>query len=147
MVNIDVRPSVPNDLERLTQISRQSTDCNFTSTQLAVLNAKQNLFSIEFDGLLAGFIAQSVVLDEAELLQLTISTDQRKKGLAKAALSNWFNCLSDQGVNQVFLEVREQNTAAISLYHWFGFTQVGIRKGYYLIEGDTQNALVMSKTL
>ena len=147
MADLTVSPPNVMDVEFLSQISGQSTDCEFSYSQLSALAAKQNLFAIETEGVVVGFIAQSVVLDEAELLQLTISSTHRRKGYAKKAIINWLAQLSEKNVAQVFLEVREQNTAAVSLYESVGFAQAGIRKGYYQVEIGSQNALVMSKNL
>jgi len=42
----------------------------------------------------------------------------------------------------VTLEVRISNTGAQQLYYRYGFTRVGIRKGYYT--DDREDAIVMS---
>jgi len=42
----------------------------------------------------------------------------------------------------VFLEVRENNFSAISLYKKIGFKEINIRKNYYKDTGE--NALIMS---
>jgi hypothetical protein len=41
----------------------------------------------------------------------------------------------------VFLEVRADNERAQRLYRWWGFTEVGIRRGYYQPSGT--DAIVM----
>ena len=46
--------------------------------------------------------------------------------------------------NDIFLEVRESNIAAIQLYKRYHFEQVGVRKSYYQ---DGENAIVMKKSL
>jgi ribosomal-protein-alanine N-acetyltransferase len=43
-----------------------------------------------------------------------------------------------------YLEVREHNQPAISLYQKFGFETMYVRKGYY---PDGENALVMVKKI
>jgi ribosomal-protein-alanine N-acetyltransferase len=50
-------------------------------------------------------------------------------------------------VVDVFLEVRPSNTAAIRLYQSLGFTQIGMRRGYYQAEGGREDAVVLRRTL
>ena len=45
----------------------------------------------------------------------------------------------------MFLEVRADNTRAQRLYHWWGFAEVGIRRGYYQPSG--MDAIVMRRDL
>jgi hypothetical protein len=45
----------------------------------------------------------------------------------------------------VFLEVRADNSRAQRLYHWWGFTEIGIRRGYYQPSGT--DAIVMRRSL
>ncbi|MFC1957614.1 ribosomal-protein-alanine N-acetyltransferase, partial [Chloroflexota bacterium] len=44
--------------------------------------------------------------------------------------------------NIVTLEVRASNTAAQSLYTKYGFTQAGVRRGYYI--DNREDGLIMS---
>jgi ribosomal-protein-alanine N-acetyltransferase len=53
----------------------------------------------------------------------------------------------DAGVADAFLEVRPSNGLAISLYQSVGFTQVGLRKGYYQAEQGREDALVLKLVL
>jgi ribosomal-protein-alanine N-acetyltransferase len=49
------------------------------------------------------------------------------------------------GVQSVFLEVRESNSAARAFYAGLSFTQIGRRRGYY--RNPEEDALVLSQTL
>ncbi len=51
------------------------------------------------------------------------------------------------GVVDVFREVRPSNTAAIRLYQSLGFTQIGMRRGYYQAEGGREDAVVLRRSL
>ena len=48
-------------------------------------------------------------------------------------------------MEKIFLEVRESNAPAIFLYEKKGFTQCGIRKGFY--RNPVEAALLMVKEL
>lgn len=95
-----------------------------------------------------GFIAFSKALDEAEILMIWISPEQRKNGLANVLLQFAFKDLKQRGTNQIFLEVAIDNIAALKLYNNHGFKEVGMRKNYYRSENnDNIDALILSKTL
>ena len=91
-----------------------------------------------------GFITFSVCCDTADLQDLFVKPDFRKKGVAKALVSAFENDTCERGVKKLFLEVRESNAPAIALYLSGGFKQISVRKKYY---SDGENALVLSKEL
>lgn len=75
----------------------------------------------------------SVVAGEAELLTIAVHPDAQGRGLGQQMLNKVITCAQDQNAEQIFLEVRESNSAAISLYENAGFCQVGQRNNYYPI--------------
>jgi [ribosomal protein S18]-alanine N-acetyltransferase len=86
---------------------------------------------------LLGFAFFSIVLDEAELLDITINNDNRKLGLGFAFLTETFKILKSNHTSTVILEVAIDNLAAIKTYQKFKFTQIGIRKNYYQNNNNT----------
>lgn len=81
-----------------------------------------------------GLVCWRTVADETELLNLVVDPAFRRRGIARALVSQVPGPL-------VFLEVRESNTAAQKLYQTLGFQQVGERPGYY--RNPTEKAIVM----
>jgi ribosomal-protein-alanine N-acetyltransferase len=57
-------------------------------------------------------------------------------------LISLINLATELGTHFITLEVRASNTAAQSLYSKYGFTQVGVRRGYYT--DDREDAVLMS---
>ena len=94
---------------------------------------------------LCGYIFFWVVAGEMEVVDLLVSTDFRRQGVAAVLLQEAIGNASIQGALRVFLEVRPSNVAARRLYENAGFVQVGIRPGYYLPEGE--DALVLQLSL
>ena len=82
--------------------------------------------------------------DECELLSVAVEQAERGKGLAKELMEYCQRELAGQGVKSFFLEVRENNAAAISLYEKMGYEKIAERKGYY---ADGENAVVMKLVL
>jgi ribosomal-protein-alanine N-acetyltransferase len=72
----------------------------------------------------------------------------RRRGLARRILQEAEEQAKAQGAATIFLEVAENNTAAIGLYTSSGYSQIGRRPGYYLPkDGAPIAALVLRKSL
>lgn len=78
----------------------------------------------------AFFIARQVG-DEAEVLNLAVSPESRRKGEGGALLRAAVVEFRKRGASRVFLEVRESNAAGIAFYAKHSFSKVGRREGYY----------------
>jgi [ribosomal protein S18]-alanine N-acetyltransferase len=96
---------------------------------IAVVNAPRSLSPT---GVLpAGFAITRVAADEAELLSLGVLEAFRRKGVASALIAQAIEHVAARGAKKLFLEVAENNAAALALYTASGFTRVGRRPDYY----------------
>jgi [ribosomal protein S18]-alanine N-acetyltransferase len=68
---------------------------------------------------------------EAQLLNLSVVSDARRAGLGRALLRRFVDDARRFGAEQLFLEVRPSNVAAIALYESEGFTRIARRVAYY----------------
>lgn len=91
----------------------------------------------------AAYVVFWIVSGEGHILNLAVDPGLRRTGIAKRLLVFVLRFFIDRGVEEVFLEVRENNAAAISLYQGFGFETLFVRKRYY---GD-EDAIVMRRSL
>ena len=89
-----------------------------------------------------GFTVVWVVIDEAHIGTIAIHPDFQNRGIGKKFLLFIFQELVDENICKIFLEVRQSNRSAISLYKKFGFVIDGERKHYYRDNGEP--ALLMS---
>lgn len=111
--------------------------------ELAQENAR--LFVAEAEGKVAGLAVFQLVCGEASLYAVSTAPAFRRQGVARALLSWAFAALCLQGAQDVFLEVRAQNSAAQALYRSLGFVQTGLRRNFYATPAD--DAVLMQKTL
>ena len=96
----------------------------------------------------AGVIGYAVlwcVLDQGELANLALTPGRRGVGLGARLLRHLMGVAAGRGVRKLFLEVRASNVQALDLYDLFGFTEVGVRRGYY--DNPKEDARVMLVTL
>jgi len=84
------------------------------------------------------------VMDEAELLNIGVSAQQQRKGLGRAMLQEMLALAREKNMHRVFLEVRASNTAALALYRSAGFSEIGMRRGYYKNAGLNEDAITMA---
>ena len=97
---------------------------------------------------IAGFALVRVVEDEAELLTIAVDPKWRGKRVGDALLRAVFDDLLLSPARRMFLEVSEENAAAIRLYERLGFAVISRRKGYYpKADGSQATALVMARDL
>ncbi|MDO5723292.1 MAG: GNAT family N-acetyltransferase [Flaviflexus sp.] len=76
---------------------------------------------------------------ESDLMTIAVREPWRRRGLATALLSALLAEAERQGAEVCFLEVRAADRGAQALYRRAGFTEVGIRRGYY---GDDDGLLM-----
>lgn len=93
----------------------------------------------------AGYLVALVVADEAEIANIAVHNDVRGRGVGGALLDAALDEARSRGVTSVYLEVRESNASARSLYESRGFRKVGRRRGYY--RRPVEDAIVLRKTI
>ena len=85
----------------------------------------------ETDQRIVGYIGYRSVLDEADITNVAVSPDLRRKGIGHQLLERLLLTAEEKGISTIYLEVRVSNTAAITLYEHAGFRVCGQRKNYY----------------
>lgn len=135
-----------SDLESVTTIERLVQTHPWNKQQFRESLASYQCTVYEQVDQVVGFCILQPVLDEANLLLMAIHPSQQGKGLGYKLLDQSIQQLKNNPI-QIFLEVRESNTAAIRLYEKTGFHQIDVRKNYYPNpDGSREHAVIMVKT-
>ena len=82
---------------------------------------------------------------QADVVTLAVDPAHWGQGTGTALLSALVDVAGGRGYTEVVLEVRKDNPRARRLYLRHGFTEIGIRRGYYQPAGV--DAVVMRKVL
>jgi ribosomal-protein-alanine N-acetyltransferase len=112
------------------------------------------------DSLAAGYLAEVLLdderrlvgyhvampgVDEMHLLNITVAPPHWHQGHGRRLLDRVVQRARALQAQAVWLEVRESNARARQVYLRYGFTEVGLRRGYYPApHGQREDAIVMS---
>jgi ribosomal-protein-alanine N-acetyltransferase len=92
---------------------------------------------------LAGYMIISRYVDAWHVMNIAVSPEHRRRGVARTLLDHLFDVTSGHGHRGYTLEVRVSNADAIRLYESVGFKSRGIRRGYYT--DNREDAVIMWK--
>lgn len=123
------------DLPRLMLLERQGMTHPWTETALVEeLRHPESLVLIARLGASSEAIAYLAARrcgGEAEILRVVVNAPHRGRGIASRLLSTALEQLTHAGIRDFFLEVREDNGAALGLYQKFSFRVLARRSRYY----------------
>lgn len=137
----------PADLNAVAAIERDTLSPWSTRSLERELGVSQAIVLVaeKPDVQIVGWCSCRVVWPEAEVMKIAVKVDSRASGIARALLECLLGRLKSRKVTSLFLEVRSENRAALSLYKKNGFLQVGVRPRYYIEPDDS--ALILRKEL
>lgn len=95
----------------------------------------------------AGFVLARLVVDEAEILTIAVSSNMQKLGVGRALMDATLRHLHHERAASLFLEVDQANVAALALYRRLGFIKVGDRPAYYETAEGRSSALILRREL
>ena len=101
-------------------------------------------WTVRLGGTFAGYASYMAVYESGDVLRVAVYPQFRRKGLARALMTELLAQAAALGVEKTFLDVRTSNAAAIALYESFGFEKIGLRKKYY---ANGEDAYMMVRTM
>lgn len=95
-------------------------------------------------GTVRGYGGVLMAGDQAHVATVAVDPAWQRRGLAKRLLLQLTAAALERGATLATLEVRADNRAAQRLYAGFGYMPVGVRKGYYTVDGERIDAVIMT---
>jgi len=131
-----IRPAISADIPAMMAIEKHAvTAAHWSIEEYNILfrpsSPARVALVIEADSRVQGFVIARVVGKELEIENIAIAGSARRHGLGTHLLGELLGLARANGAEGVFLEVRESNRAARTLYEKWSFTKSGHRKHYY----------------
>jgi [ribosomal protein S18]-alanine N-acetyltransferase len=95
------------------------------------------------DGMIVGYAGLMAAGAQADVLTIAVATTRWGQGIGSELIAALLAEAARRRCTEIFLEVRADNARAQRLYQRWGFTEIGIRRGYYQPSGA--DAIVMRR--
>lgn len=151
--SIVIRRFELKDLDQVMEINRQTLPENYPESFFRTIYAElPSAFLIaELNGELIGYTMARIERGlshysifhrskKGHTVSIAIKPEYRRKGFATALLKKSMNAMIDQGANELYLEVRVSNNAAVELYRSLGYEILKEIRHYYR---DFESAYLM----
>lgn len=134
----------PEDIEAVYRISCGSFSHPWSKDAIKkeLSNPAASYFVATQEKEVIGYAGMWHMADEGEVINIAVSSTNRCKGIGAQLLEALLEEAIAHQLTSVFLEVRENNKTAQSLYKRHGFNIIGIRKRYY--RDPEEDAILMS---
>lgn len=131
-------------LPQIAGIERECFSLPWTERMLrSQLDGERCVFLAALEGgTVLGYAGLAHVLDEGYISNVAVAPAYRRRGVARALVTELAQRARALSLSFLTLEVREGNAPAIALYARHGFRVVGRRRGYY--EKPREDALLMT---
>jgi ribosomal-protein-alanine N-acetyltransferase len=131
-------------LDIVTGINRACFDPHWDRAAIAALLALPGSMGwvALVDGEPRGYVLARMAGGEAEILSIGVLPESRRQGIGRSLLAA---AIARLGAQPIFLEVSEDNSAALALYSGPGFLPVGRRRGYYRTAAGAKDAVVLRR--
>ena len=91
---------------------------------------------------MAGYVGIWFVGGESHIVSIAVRDRDRRHGIGELLLVGAFAEARRRDANELTLEVRKSNRPAAALYRKYGFREAGVRKRYYVDNGE--DAIIMT---
>jgi [ribosomal protein S18]-alanine N-acetyltransferase len=139
--NIERHLDAIHEIETLSFVSPWSAN----AFKAEVKNPVSHLWAMFLDDKLLGYICFWLVDREMQLATIAVHPSSRNRGMGRELLTKMIETGLAERAESIWLEVRESNRTARTLYEKSGFGPVGKRRKYY--SDNDEDAIVMSLSL
>lgn len=140
-----IRKMSEKDVEEVARIEQQIFTSPWSRESLQrACKEEDNIYLVaERENKLIGYCGIWCSFESADLCNIAVLPGMRRQGVAEAILDEAVSLCRQRNVEQMLLEVRISNVAAISFYQKKGFFRINIRKAYY--KNPTEDAVIMKR--
>ena len=140
MQNLNIRAMTKRDVDAVAQLERENFSNPWTHAMISeeLEQDCSHYFVAECEGNVIGYAGMQIILDEGYVTNIAVSRTFRRRGVASALITRMLS----EPLSFLSLEVRVSNAPAIALYRKFGFTECGLRRGYYT--NPAEDALILT---
>ncbi len=143
-----LRPMRVEDVDEVMQIEAEAYPFPWTHGIFRdCLRVGYSCWLIEQSGKVVAYGIMSSAVGEAHILNICVDEGLRRQGFGRAMLEHLIDLAKRHGNQMCLLEVRPSNISAVSLYHDYGFNEVGTRKDYYPDQNGREDAIILALNL
>ncbi len=143
---MSIRRMEESDLQSVMTNENAAYDFPWSASIMA--NNQKRHYCIVFESAenneILGHAVLSTVADEASVLNIAVSPRAQRQRIGYQLMENILAYAASKNCVEVFLEVRESNRPAFTMYHQFGFNEVGIRRNYYPSKQGREDAILLA---
>lgn len=110
-----------------------------------ISRADLSFFIAEYNDELIGYVGGKLMVDEAEIYSIAVAHPYKNKKVATRLIKVFKEYCNYNGIDTLFLEVRESNTSARYFYQTHDFIEIDKRKNYYT--QPVEDAVIMKCSL
>ena len=146
MSGIRIRPMTQNDVGEVLVVERAVFSLPWTEDSFRnYMDRPETAFFVteNGEGRIVGYAAALFAAEQGDVANVAVRPEYRRAGFGRALMEVLLEEADKRGAKEMFLEVREGNVAARTLYEAFGFAPVGRRKNYY--HEPTEDAVIMRR--
>ena len=130
---MEIRRSTETDIQQLALLESKCFSDPWSSKGLRdTLKEERSFFLTAVEnGRICGYLNSTYILDELDIHRVCVLPEYRRIGVGAAMMIHLVKFCKENGLREIFLEVRKSNTPAQRLYTRFGFEVIGERAGFY----------------
>ena len=145
---VEMLPMTVRDIDEVLRIEYRAYSHPWSRANFAdSIGSGYSCWVCRVGGELVGYFVLMLAVDEAHLLNISVAEKRQGFGFGARLLRHAMDAARQGGAGTLLLEVRPSNERALALYRHFGFSQIGVRRGYYPASLGREDALVLTRAL
>ena len=142
-----IRRSLPSDARAIAELEKEIFSDPWSEKDIAAaisVSGAMCYTALGDDGVLYAYVLGRIIAPEGEIYRVATAPERRGRGIAFRLMTYAVKTEKGHGLENLFLEVRSRNLAALKLYSALSFKQIGLRKNYYKDPPDDAILMMLS---